>query len=158
MNTPLSTFQGFWIRVLASIIDTILICIVTLPLLVSIYGWSYFDPEVTGFSAGPADIFFSWILPIFIVIGFWVWKQATPGKMAIRSRIVDADTGGTPTLKQWIIRYIGYFVSALPLFLGYIWVAFDKRKRGWHDMMAGTVVVSTQPSVHTAEQGAAANP
>ena len=55
--------------------------------------------------------------------------------------INDAATGEKPTMKQWILRYIGYFVSIVPLGLGYVWVAFDKRKQGWHDKLAGTVVV-----------------
>jgi uncharacterized RDD family membrane protein YckC len=29
----------------------------------------------------------------------------------------------------------------LPLFIGLIWVAFDKKKQSWHDKLAGTVVV-----------------
>lgn len=115
--------------------------LLTLPALIGIYGWSYFDPEVTGFVAGPADFIISWIVPIFIVLGFWTWRQATPGKMAIKSKIVDAITGGKPTLKQWILRYIGYYVSLIPFGLGYFWVAFDKRKQGWHDKIAGTLVV-----------------
>jgi uncharacterized RDD family membrane protein YckC len=141
MSTPTSSHTGFWKRVVATIIDTILLSLVLLPPLVAIYGWSYFDAEVTGFVAGPADLIISWILPIFIIIGFWIWRQATPGKMAIKAKIVDATTGEKPTMKQWILRYIGYFVSAIPLGLGYFWVAFDKRKQGWHDKMAGTVVV-----------------
>jgi uncharacterized RDD family membrane protein YckC len=141
MNTSTSSHTGFWKRLLATIIDTILIWLVILPPLIAIYGWSYFDPDVTGFVAGPADFIISWIIPIFIIIGFWSWRQATPGKMAIKAKIVDATTGEKPTIKQWIIRYLGYFVSLIPLGLGYTWVAFDKRKQGWHDKMAGTVVV-----------------
>lgn len=141
MTTRINTFTGFWMRAIATLIDTILLSFVLFPPLICIYGWSYFDPDVTGFVAGPADLVISWIVPIFIIIGFWVWRQATPGKMIIQSKIVDATTGEQPTIKQWIIRYIGYFVSALPLCLGYIWIAFDKRKQGWHDKMAGTVVL-----------------
>jgi uncharacterized RDD family membrane protein YckC len=142
MNTPPTSFTGFWKRFGATIIDTILLSFVIFPPLISIYGWSYFDPDVTGFVAGPADFIISWIVPIFIIIGFWTWRQATPGKMAIKAKIVDATTGQKPSMRQWIIRYVGYFISAIPLGLGYVWVAFDKRKQAWHDKMAGTVVVS----------------
>jgi uncharacterized RDD family membrane protein YckC len=38
-------------------------------------------------------------------------------------------------------RYFAYFLSTIPLGLGLIWVAFDKRKQGWHDKLAGTVVI-----------------
>jgi uncharacterized RDD family membrane protein YckC len=61
--------------------------------------------------------------------------------MAVAATIVDAKTGRKPTMRQWIIRYLGYIVSLLPLGLGYYWVGWDKRKQGWHDKMANTVVV-----------------
>jgi uncharacterized RDD family membrane protein YckC len=40
-----------------------------------------------------------------------------------------------------VIRLLCYFVSALPFCLGFLWAAFDRRKRGWHDKIAGTVVI-----------------
>jgi uncharacterized RDD family membrane protein YckC len=61
--------------------------------------------------------------------------------MAIRARIVDARTGQAPTTRQDLIRYFGYLLSVMPLGLGYLWVAFDPRKQGFHDKLAGTVVV-----------------
>ena len=72
---------------------------------------------------------------------FWMYRQATPGKMVIRARIVDARNGGQPDTRQLVIRYLGYYVSTLPLLLGFVWVAFDPRKQGWHDKLAHTVVV-----------------
>lgn len=68
---------------------------------------------------GPADLLIDWVLPAVATVLFWVYKQA-------------------------IIRYLGYFVAILPLFLGIIRVAFDPRKQGWHDKLAGTVVVRPQ--------------
>lgn len=70
-----------------------------------------------------------------------MYRQATPGKMAISARIVDAGTGGPPSTAQLVVRYLGYFVSTIPLCLGLLWVAFDPRKQGWHDKLARTVVV-----------------
>jgi uncharacterized RDD family membrane protein YckC len=141
-------YAGFWIRVWASIIDTILLCIVVYPLLTAIYGDAYW--EGTDFVHGPMDLLISWVLPAVVVVVFWLTRQATPGKMAIAARIVDAKTGGKPSTGQLLIRYVGYFVSSIPLGLGLFWVAFDSRKQGWHDKMAGTVVVrkkagSTRP-------------
>ena len=134
-------YAGFWIRVGAAIVDTILLLIITMPLLVAIYGWAYFDPFQTGFIAGPADILINYVLPAIVVILFWHYAQATPGKMAISAKIVDADTGQKPSTGQLIGRYLGYFVAIIPLGLGIIWVAIDRRKQGWHDKLAGTVVV-----------------
>mgnify|MGYP006298777809 CR=1 FL=1 len=77
---------------------------------------------------------------------FWPLTQATPGKMAIRARTVDADGREKPTTGKFIGRYFGYLVSILPLGLGIIWVGIDRRKQGWHDKLARTVVVQdTRP-------------
>lgn len=56
-------------------------------------------------------------------------------------RVVDAESGGPLTLGQGVGRYFAYFVSTIPLGLGFLWVAFDKRKQGWHDKLAHTVVI-----------------
>ena len=61
--------------------------------------------------------------------------------MLLRLRVVDARTGEPLPLGQCVLRYIGYFVSALPLCLGFLWVAFDARKQGWHDKIGGSVVI-----------------
>lgn len=140
-------YAGFWIRVVASLIDTVLIVAITFPLLYSIYGSDYFDPDQTGFIAGPADFLISWVFPAVAIILFWISRQATPGKMALSLRIVDADTGGKLSVGQSVGRYFGYFVSAIPLFMGLIWVAFDKRKQGWHDKLAHTVVIRSKEPV-----------
>ena len=134
-------YAGFWVRTGATIIDTILIMLITFPLLMSNYGWEYLDSEQTGHIAGPLVFLLSWVLPAIAVIWFWIIKQATPGKMAVSVRIVDATSGNAPSPAQFIGRYIAYFVAILPLGLGILWVAFDKRKQGWHDKLAGTVVV-----------------
>lgn len=134
-------YVGFWPRVGAAIIDAIIITIFTAPALIAIYGWAYFTDPDKPFIAGPADFLISWVLPAVAVILFWIYKQATPGKMAVSARVVDARTGKSITPVQSIIRYLAYFVAMLPLFLGVIWVAFDPRKQGWHDKIACTVVV-----------------
>ena len=133
-------YAGFWIRVWASVIDSILVMCITFPLLISFYGWDYFTDQ-TGFIAGPADFLISWVLPAIAVIAFWINKQATPGKMAISAKIVDAESGNTPSKGQFVGRYFAYLISILPLCIGFLWVAFDRRKQGWHDKLAGTVVV-----------------
>jgi uncharacterized RDD family membrane protein YckC len=61
--------------------------------------------------------------------------------MAISATIVDARTGGKPSTKQFVIRYLAYGLSFLGLGLGYLWIVFDARKQGWHDKLADTVVV-----------------
>lgn len=134
-------YVGFWARVGASLIDTIMIMIITVPLLLAVYGGQYFAS--TEMLLGPWDFLISYVLPAVLVIAFWCYRSATPGKMAIGAKIIDARTGDTPSTTQYVIRYFGYFVSTIVFMLGLIWVAFDKRKQGWHDKMAGTVVVKS---------------
>ena len=66
------------------------------------------------------------------------------GQVTISLRVVDATTGGPLSLGQSIGRYLGYYVSTIPLLMGLIWVAFDRRKQGWHDKLAGTVVIRSK--------------
>ena len=139
MNSEELEYVGFWLRVWAAIIDTVLVSIVLAPLLTWIYGANYWLSE--DLIQGPADLLINLILPAIAIVIFWINRQATPGKMAIGARIVDASTGGKPTTGQLIGRYLGYYVSIIPLMLGLLWVAFDPRKQGWHDKLAGTVVV-----------------
>ncbi len=139
MNDTEFEYVGFWLRVWAALIDTVLLLIICLPLVTWIYGAEYWVSD--RFIQGPADFVINWILPAIAIVIFWVYRQATPGKMAISARIVDAKTGGKPTTGQLIGRYFAYYVSIIPLLLGLIWVGFDERKQGWHDKLAGTVVV-----------------
>jgi uncharacterized RDD family membrane protein YckC len=136
-------YAGFWVRVGASIIDTILILILTMPILYSIYGADYFDVN-SGLIAGVADLLISWLLPAVAVVLFWIYRQATPGKMAYGLRIVDARTGEPPSIGQNILRYISYYPSIIVFGLGFIWVAFDRRKQAWHDRIAKTVVIRSK--------------
>ena len=59
--------------------------------------------------------------------------------------IVYANTFGHPPFGKLVLRYIGYYISLLPLMLGFFWVGWDKRKQGFHDKIAGTVVVKGLP-------------
>ena len=132
-------YAGFWIRTGAAIIDSILIMIIVTPILSAIYGIDYWIDQ--SFVKGFWDIVFNYILPAIAIIIFWTYKSATPGKMALKLKIVDAKTGEQPSTGQLIGRYLGYYVSSIPLFLGLIWVGIDKRKQGWHDKIVGTVVI-----------------
>ena len=135
-------YAGFWIRVGASIIDTILILLITSPLLYMLYGAQAFSS--TQIVQGPGDVLLSYVFPIVATILFWIYRSATPGKMLMNVKIIREEDGGPPTKGQCILRYVGYIVSSIALCLGLLWVAFDKRKQGWHDKMAKTLVVRTR--------------
>ena len=141
------TYVGFWKRTVAVLVDAFLIILVTLPILIWAYGFEYLNNE--HMEKGSLDFIINYVFPTIAVILLWKYYQATPGKMIFKATIVDAKTGGRPTLKQWIIRYLGYFVSLLPFGLGYFWVAFDKKKQSFHDKLANTLVI--QPKVIESE-------
>jgi uncharacterized RDD family membrane protein YckC len=132
-------YVGFWARVGAAIIDTILMAVVLVPV-VSILGGGYDWDDLSS----PKNIFINGVLPAIAVLLFWFGRQATPGKMLIGAKIVDAKTLGKPSNGQFIGRYLCYYVSSLLLGLGFIWVGFDSRKQGWHDKLAGTLVIRSR--------------
>lgn len=134
-------YAGFWIRAMAASVDSAALLVVVTPTLFAFYGEGYFNVENPTILAGPIDFLVSWIFPAVAIISFWFYKQATPGKMLFATKIVDARTGGEPSFGQLVGRYFAYFLSTLGLGLGFIWVAFDPKKQGWHDKLAGTVVV-----------------
>jgi uncharacterized RDD family membrane protein YckC len=107
-----------------------------------IYGNEYWMSEKM--VHGILDVLIGYVLPIVATIWFWLRYKATPGKMAYSLEVVDAATGNTLTTSQAIIRYIAYIPSALALGIGFIWVAFDPKKQGWHDKIAKTVVVKNK--------------
>lgn len=132
-------YAGFWIRVGASFIDGLLFAIFTLPLTMIVYGDALWESE--SMILGPADFLINYVLPAVVVVLFWLYKSATPGKMIFKLKVVDATTGNVLTVGQAIGRYLAYFLASIPLLLGIIWIAFDKKKQGWHDKLANTVVI-----------------
>jgi uncharacterized RDD family membrane protein YckC len=145
MQASTPAYAGFWRRSVATSIDVVLMLVCTMPLLILIYGIAYFDTDQTGFIAGPADLLISYVLPSAATIWFWVRYRATPGKLILSASVVDASTHQRMTTKQAVIRYLAYVVSLAPFGLGCLWIAFDDRKQGWHDKIAGTVVVFSDP-------------
>ena len=79
-----------------------------------------------------------------IYVSFWKYFNSSPGKMLFKAKIVDSKTFQNPTIGQYIIRFIGYIVSALTFLMGFMMIGLNKRKRGLHDYMAGTVVIYTE--------------
>jgi uncharacterized RDD family membrane protein YckC len=132
-------YAGFWIRLWASAIDVILLTLIICPLMLWIYGPEYYESQSV--IRGPMDFLISWVFPAIAVVVFWRYKSATPGKMVVGAKIVDAKSLGRPSAVQCIVRYFAYLVSMLPLGLGFLWIAFDRRKQAFHDKLAGTVVI-----------------
>ena len=138
-NIEKRQYAGFWLRVLASLIDALLLLLIIIPLLTIIYGSSYWLGEQ--WFHGFWDVSLNYIFPLVATLWFWKKFMATPGKMILKLRVVDEVTGDSLTIKQSLVRYFGYILSFLPLCLGFLWVAFDKNKQGFHDKLAGSVII-----------------
>ncbi len=138
-------YAGFWRRLIAFVLDSFLFSAVIAPILLLIYGRDYFywSSEQSGIYAvyGVADFLLTSVLPVILIIGFWVKLGATPGKLLFDCRVVDAKTLQPLSWKKALLRCLAYLASALPIYLGFVWIAFDKRKQGLHDKLAGTLVL-----------------
>ena len=73
-------------------------------------------------------------------IFFWTLAGQTPGKMLMGLRVVTTD-GQALSLVRSVRRFIGYIVSILALWIGFLWILVDNRRQGWHDRIAGTLVI-----------------
>ena len=139
---PVMNYVGFFMRFVATCIDTLLLLAIIVPL-----GWSAFRSAfapghpMTMPGGGVIGFLINWVLMPALVVAFWRFRGGTPGKMAIGAVIVDANTGLAPTTVQLIIRYLGYFLSTVVFGLGFLWVIWDARKQAWHDKLARTVVI-----------------
>jgi uncharacterized RDD family membrane protein YckC len=136
-------YAGFWIRSFAAFIDTFIMSFVLLPVAFLLFKYDMLN---NGMSFG-LEILLHYIMPALIVIIFWIWKSATPGKSLLGLKILDATTGNEITPTQAILRYSGYFVAILPFLIGIFWVGFDSKKQGWHDKIANTIVVKITKEV-----------
>jgi len=135
-------YGGFWIRVLAYVIDGILLGIVG-----GVIGRLFgpLDPEPSF-----DDLFFSPQTGLSLIVG-WLYfallesseRGATVGKMALGLRVVTSE-GKRLSFLNATGRYFAKILSALILCIGFIMVAFTDRKRGLHDMIADTLVIKTR--------------
>jgi uncharacterized RDD family membrane protein YckC len=127
-------------------IDSITFITVTLLLLDLLQGSTHVAATVSGqgqsdFRFDFKELLIDWLLPCLITVVCWLRFQGTPGKLLMSCQVVDIRTGGPIGLRQALLRYLGYAVSALPLGLGFLWILWDRRRQGFHDKIAGTAVV-----------------
>jgi uncharacterized RDD family membrane protein YckC len=120
-------YAGFWVRLGAGVID-----LATLGFTVVIIAY-FFPAPVIWVTSGL-------VISVAYWLGFWIWRGQTPGKMALGIKVIRTDS--SPVKWQCALcRFLGYIVSVVTLFIGFIWVAFDGRKQGIHDKIADTYVV-----------------
>lgn len=128
-------YMGIFLRLCAFLVDMVGLIVVTLVLsqvgLLDGVHWSdgQFNVNV------PEWVWFAWSLV------FWNWLAATPGKLLLGARIVDATTGRKAVWWRYLVRLLFSMVSGVALCIGFLWAIFDRHNRTWHDLAAGTVVV-----------------
>ncbi len=124
-------------RFVAYFIDAIIVGIIT--------GLLWFVGRLLGGDSGVLLMLMQ-LLAVVIGVGyyvyFWGTSGATPGKKTMGLRVVSTD-GQPMTMGKAFIRYIGYIISAIVFYLGFIWIAIDKDKQGWHDKIANTYVIKS---------------
>ena len=133
-------YGGFWIRLVAYIIDAIVLSVVV-GVIAAVIGVNIFNPE------NPEAAFDPTLNLVSVVIS-WLYfalmesseRGATLGKMAVGLRVVS-NSGQRLSFLNATGRYFAKLLSALILCIGFLMIAFTDRKRGLHDMIAGTLVV-----------------
>jgi uncharacterized RDD family membrane protein YckC len=118
---------GFWARFAALAVDGVVISIVPLLLLVV------------------RAVALAWLVWIVGGLAYEIYFHGatgrTPGKRALRIRVVDRRSGAPIGYRRSAVRAFGRWVSAIPFYLGYVWMLWDPQKQCWHDRMANDVVV-----------------
>lgn len=129
---------GFWVRVGASLIDTILLIVVQFAIEGAL---GLIGGDLDELAMAMIGGLCSMVISLTYYIFFTGYNGQTPGKMALRIQVVRTD--GTPMSygRAFLREVVGKFVSGIVLGIGYLVVAFDRNKQGWHDRIAGTYVV-----------------
>jgi uncharacterized RDD family membrane protein YckC len=138
-------------RLVAYIFDGIIIGIVVSVIaiigsIVIFLGATYEDDRVVSVSA-PSAVIGSIILFVSVVVGilyfpyFWSHGGSTLGMRPFNLRVVRDSDGGPIGWGTAFLRLLGLWVAGLVFYLGYIWIFIDKRRRGWQDLIAGTVMI-----------------
>lgn len=125
---------GFWRRAGALFLDGVILYVGLIPATILLW----LDP------LGIAWVALTWVVSIggfIFYIVCWARWGATPGKRLMGLRIVRSTDLGKISGWRAAGRYFAYLLATLPLGLGLLWVVFNKERRGWHDMLAGTRVL-----------------
>ncbi|HEY8862349.1 MAG TPA: RDD family protein [Candidatus Limnocylindria bacterium] len=129
--TVSSEKAGFGIRVVAFVIDTVILAIFTAVLNSILFAGDSVRGNGLNTLVGLAYFMYFWSS---------YGHGQTVGNRVMKLRVVKTD-GSELTLTDSFLRYVGLILSFLCIFIGVIWVAFDANKQGWHDKIASTYVV-----------------
>jgi uncharacterized RDD family membrane protein YckC len=151
------TYAGFWIRLVARFVDGVILSIplsIIFIVLVAVAGGlasttsnSDQNTQNTAAVAASGLLILFYLAALFAYIGydvyFWGISGATIGMRLFHLRVVDANTGGPIGIPRAIVRWLMTLVNTWACYIGWIWVAFDPRKQGWHDKVANSVVLQS---------------
>lgn len=133
---PGVAYGGAGERLLAYIIDGLIVFAANIALVLVGVGIFLFLPFV-----GILAFVALFLVDIAYFPYFWTTRGQTPGMRQFQLYVVRDRDGGPITSGQAILRLIGYWIDGAVFYLGFIWILIDSRKRGWHDLIAGTVVI-----------------
>jgi uncharacterized RDD family membrane protein YckC len=131
-------YAGFWIRLGAAVIDFIILLFILAVIYYSVF--RFIAPIMLSGRFIMIFISISWFIEIAYLVAFWAWRGQTPGKLLTGIKIIRTDSSPI-TWRYALLRYLGYIISTITFFIGFIWIAFDDRKQGLHDKIADTYVV-----------------
>lgn len=146
-------YASFGQRFAAMLIDNLLFGIALAPVLLLFFERpSYSESEIKEILStqgplaliNPTELLFQQAIILCLTIFFWIRFTGTPGKRLMQISLVDATSYQPLTIQQSIMRYLGYFISAMPMGMGFLWVFMDDKNQGWHDKISHTVVIKTQ--------------
>ena len=104
-------------------------------------GAAFLDMVLVGILAGLVGVPpLGMLVALAYFSGMWAWKGTTIGGIVLGLKVVRLD-GQPVTFAVALVRALSAAFSVIVLFLGFLWIAWDKDKQGWHDRIAGTVVV-----------------
>jgi uncharacterized RDD family membrane protein YckC len=146
---PGVAWAGYAERLVAYLLDGLIVSVILLAF-VLIFGGAAaavggvprsnsLSPGATAF--GLVGVLVVIVVPIAYFPFFWARSGQTPGMRPFGIRVVRDADGGRLTTGGAILRLLGMWVSALVLYIGFVWVFIDRRRRGWHDLIGGTVVI-----------------
>ena len=143
-------YDGFWIRFLAFIVDNIAGAILTLPLVafITIDMTQLGDPEYVADLR--TKLYLMILFVLVVIVACWKYLAATPGKLLFKAYIANAEDFQPASTTQLIVRALVYIPSFFIFGLGFVWIGLDKRKQGWHDKVAKTVVIKQKPVIDAA--------
>ncbi len=140
-------YGGFWIRVVAAIIDAIILRVVVAPVGMIFGGLGLAGGMIPGFHHTGLALLGGGVTFILLLFGNWLYEafmesssyQATLGKMIFGMKVTDLQ-GNRISFERATGRHFAKWLSAMILCIGYIMVGFTERKQGLHDLLAGTLV------------------